>query len=463
MGAMDDTLPAVTFHGGAETVTGSKHLVRTGRQHVLLDCGLFQGLKPLRERNWRALPFDPSDVDGVVLSHGHIDHSGALPLLFKQGFRGPIYCTPGTADLLSVLLPDAAYLQEEQAAHANRHGYSKHHPALPLYTMDDARQVLQLVARHPYHQPFGIGPDVRVTFRIAGHILGSATVDLEIDTPRSRRLAFSGDLGGWHRPILRNPEMIPEADTLLVESTYGDRDHPGDPDGPLAAMIAAAAERGGPLLIPAFAVGRTQELLWRIRELEERGSIPTLPVFVDSPMAIDVTALYMDHPEEHDVDTRALEASGLRCANLTFARTVEQSKSLSEMVGPVIIISASGMASGGRILHHLARWLPERRATVLLVGFQAAGTRGRALQDGAASVRIHGRSVSVRAHIEVVDGLSAHADRHDLIRWMEGFERRPKRVYLVHGERTASEALRARLREDGWHAEIAEDGASVPI
>lgn len=455
------------FMGAAGTVTGSKHLLRCGDESVLLDCGLFQGRKDLRERNWKPFPFEPKSLRAVVLSHAHIDHSGALPLLVRGGFSGPIYCTPGTAALLDIMLRDSAYLQEEQAAHANRHRYSKHDPALPLYTVEDALDALALVRPRGYGTAFEARPGAAAVFRPAGHILGSATVDLDLECAGSRRLVFSGDLGRWDRPIIHDPELIDEADLVVMESTYGDRDHPPDAESQLAEVVRRAASNGSVLLVPAFSVGRTQELLWTLRSLESEQRIPSLPVYIDSPMAINVTKIYLNHPEEHDLDMRLLLENGdkaLAPEQFAIARTVEQSKSLNDLNGPFILISASGMATGGRVLHHLKRWLPDRRATVLLIGFQAAGTRGRSLQEGAESVRIHGGDVRVRAQIQTIEGLSAHADRGELERWLSGFTKAPERIYLVHGEPGASTALAERLRKAGrWKVRVAEDGERIRV
>jgi metallo-beta-lactamase family protein len=459
--------PALTFVGAAGTVTGSKHWIRTARSQVLLDCGLFQGLKALRLRNWATPPFAASGVDAVVLSHAHIDHSGALPLIAAQGFRGPIYCTPATADLLAVLLPDSARLQEEDAERANRRGYSKHHPALPLYTSDDAERALRLVERRPYGEVFAVGEDISAQFRRAGHILGSASVELELLAPRPRRVVFSGDLGRPGRPILRDPEPVPRADVLLLESTYGDRTHPPDPSSELARIVNECAERRGALVIPAFAVGRTQELLWTLRRLEDERKIPELPLFVDSPMAIDVTAIYGRHPEDHDLEMEQLVNSGRSplCPHRhRVARTREESKALNRIAGPLILLSASGMATGGRVLHHLKERLPDARTTVLLPGYQAAGTRGRALQEGARLLRIHGADVPVRARVETLDGFSAHADQREILAWLDGFTAPPSRTYVVHGEPPAAEA-RARAIRARWGTEVAvaQDGSEVPL
>jgi metallo-beta-lactamase family protein len=454
------------FAGGAGTVTGSKYLVTAGGRRVLLDCGLFQGLKPLRLRNWQAPPFDPAAIEAVLLSHAHLDHSGYLPLLVRNGFRGPIHCTAGTADLLPVLLLDAAHLQEEEAQRANRYAYSKHHPALPLFTARDAEAALRLIVPHPYGHRFKVTDTLSALFRRAGHILGAATVDVEIGT-RPLRLVFSGDLGRWNRPLLRDPELVPAADVLLVESTYGDRTHAPDAVARLAAVVNEAVARGGALIVPAFAVGRAQELVWTLRVLEEGGAIPSLPVFLDSPMAIDVSDIYCRHPEDHDLDTqqrRRAPGSPLACAQYTLVRTAAASKALNERHGPLIIIAGSGMATGGRVLHHLMHRLPDPHTTVLLPGFQAAGTRGRSLQDGARALRMFGQDVPVRARVVTLDGFSAHADRDEILRWARGFTRPPARVYVVHGEPAASQALAESLRHSlGWNAVVAADGQGVAL
>ena len=455
------------FLGAAGTVTGSKHLLEASGRRVLLDCGLFQGLKDLRLRNWAPLPTPAAEIDAVVLSHAHIDHSGYLPRLVRDGFRGPIFCTRGTADLLRILLPDSAHLQEEDAERANRRGYSKHHPALPLYTRADADAALELLESVGYGERFQVAGCFDVVFRRAGHILGAATVELRAEAGAPWTLVFSGDLGRTGRPILRDPERVARADVLLVESTYGDRLHAPDPLGQLARIVNECAQRSGALLIPAFAVGRTQELIWSLRRLEDESRIPKLPVFIDSPMAIDVTELYQRHAEDHDLEMRrAVEGDPhpLRCHRHHLARTPEESKALNQFRGPLIVVSASGMLTGGRVLHHLAQRLPEARTTVLLTGFQAAGTRGRALQEGAASLRIHGRDVPVRARVETLDGLSAHADQGEILRWLEGFEAAPRNTYVVHGEPEAARALALRIeRQLGWKVAVARDGEAIGL
>ena len=456
----------IQFLGAAGTVTGSKHLLRAGDEQVLLDCGLFQGLKELRLRNWRALPVDVRALSAVVLSHAHVDHCGALPLLVRQGFKGPVYCTPGTADLLSIMLLDAAKLQEEEAAVANRHGYSKHHPALPLYTTEDAVRVLTRPAPRRRETAVAVSRGVAARLRHPGHILGAATVQIDLAAPSPCRVVYSGDLGRWDRPILCDPEMVEDADVVLVESTYGDRVHAPDPVSGLARIVNETAERGGVLIVPAFAVGRTQELIWTIRELEEAKRIPVLPVYVDSPMASNVTQVYASHPEDHDVQMQVLSDAGRALSSHDFrmVRSVPDSRELVARKGAMIVIAGSGMATGGRVLHHLRRHLPDERATVLVSGYQAAGTRGRKLLEGAKTLRMFGEDVPVRCHVEALDGFSAHADRNDLMRWLRGFRRAPRMLHVVHGEPDAANALaelvRAELR---WEVNVAQDGAEVAL
>lgn len=423
--------------------------VHTGAGDILLDSGLFQGLKQLRLRNWTPRVPDAAAIRAVILSHAHIDHVGYLPLLVRQGFRGPIYCTAGTADLVRILLPDCAHLQKEEAERANRDGYSKHRPALPLYTVQDAEAVVPLLQTRSYEVAFPVGPDLTGVFRPAGHILGSAIVQLDI---QRRRLVYSGDLGRGGRAMGAEPAPIVSADVLLLESTYGDRQHPGGGKQDLARVVNETARRGGALIIPAFAVDRTQEIIALLDQLEAEGAIPQLPVYLDSPLAIEATEIYA-------------RSGGLRVPErYRFARSPEESKALNDLHGPVIMISASGMATGGRVLHHLAMRLPDERTTVLLVGFQSAGTRGRLLADGAREVKMLGRVVPVRARIERLDALSAHADRDEIVRWLRGFTRPPGMTYLVHGEPSAAQALAALIIEElAWRVEVAADGEAVSL
>jgi metallo-beta-lactamase family protein len=458
--------PTLTFLGAAGgTVTGSKHLLEDGPSRLLLDCGLFQGLKALRQRNWAPPPVDPTTLGAVVLSHAHIDHSGYLPRLCRDGFAGPIFCTAGTIDLLRVMLPDAAHLQEEEADFANRHHTSRHVPALPLYTVADAERVLTQVARVDFGEGFTPAPGVEARFAHSGHIVGAGVVTCMIG---GRRLVFSGDLGRYGVPIMVDPDPVSEADVLLVESTYGDRDHPPDDHADqLVAAVRRVADQKGWLLIPAFAVGRSQEILYDLRRLEAAGRIPSLPVYLDSPMAIQATVVYASHTEEHDAELREAEAGGKRPfapRRFHLSRTVEDSKGLNGTDGPGIIVAGSGMATGGRILHHLRRLLPDRRTTVLFVGYQAAGTRGRLLRDGATVIKMLGEMVPVRARIEASDSYSAHADRSEILRWLGGFRRPPEVTYVVHGEVEAATALRDAITDRlGWRAAVAGDGERVAL
>ena len=437
------------FLGGAGTVTGAMYRIHTSAGDILLDCGLFQGLKQLRLRNWSIRVPDAASIAAVVLSHAHIDHVGYLPLLVRHGFRGPVYCTAGTADLVRVLLPDCAHLQEEEAERANRRRYSKHHPALPLYTAQDAEAVGPLLHTRSYDTSFSILRDVTGLLRPAGHILGSAIVELEID---HRQLVYTGDLGRERRAMGAEPAPIANADVLLLESTYGDRQHPGGGKQDLARVVNDAARRGGALLIPAFAVDRTQEIVSLLDQLETDGAIPELPVYLDSPLAIEATEIY------------ARRGAFRVPSRYRFARTPEESKALNELRGPVIIISASGMATGGRVLHHLAMRLPDERTTVLLVGFQSAGTRGRLLADGAREIKMLGQVIPVRAHIERIDALSAHADRDEIMAWLRRFARPPGMTYLVHGEPAAAQALLGEITQRlGWRVRVALDGETVPL
>jgi metallo-beta-lactamase family protein len=447
----------VTFLGAAGTVTGSKYLVDTPGARVLVDCGLFQGLKELRLRNWRPLPFDVATLDAVLLTHAHIDHTGYLPLLLKRGFNGPVYCTPATEALCRILLPDAGHLQEEDARYANRHGFSKHHPALPLYTVEDARTSLGRFKPAEFDRAIPLASGLTARFVPAGHMLGAASVEIDIGR---ERLVFSGDVGRPNDPLIRAPRPLARADYLVVESTYGDRRHSDDdPAEQLAQVVRRTVERGGVVLIPSFAVGRAQTLLHLLATARARGRIPPdIPIFLNSPMAIDATRLYEAFASEHRLTASQCHALRSVAANVV---TVEDSKALNERRGSMIIVAGSGMASGGRILHHLKQFAGDARSTILLSGYQAPGTRGAALLGGTREIKIHGELWPVRAEIEQITGLSAHADYEELIAWLAPLEVRPSRVFITHGERTAAEALAMRFREAfGWRCEIPADGAT---
>jgi metallo-beta-lactamase family protein len=466
-------MATLSFWGGVGTVTGSKYLVEGGGARVLVDCGLFQGLRELRERNWEEPPFDPKSLDSVVITHAHIDHTGYLPRIVAKGFGGPVFCSRGTADLIKLLLPDAARLQEEEADYRNRHNLTRHEPALPLYTEEDARNALKLIHVCPNTgEPTEVAAGVRASFRVAGHILGSSLVLLELegagDDRKGRRVLFSGDLGHYHQPIIRDPVKPPPCDYLLVESTYGDRLHSDeDPKDALARVINEAVERGGPLLIPAFAVGRTQELLYYIRELEDERRVPVLPVRVDSPMAAAATQIYQRNRAEQDEEYTSLLARRvhpLRTHSMLTASTREESKRLNDEEGTRVIISASGMMTGGRVLHHARRILPDANATLLFVGFQAAGTTGRKILEGEREVRIMKENVPVRCHVENIGGLSAHADWKEVLRWLEPLKPAPRRTFTTHGEPESAEAMAAHIRERfGWRVEVPQYGERVTL
>jgi metallo-beta-lactamase family protein len=434
---------------------------------------MFQGLRELKERNWQDPPFHPHEIDAVLITHAHIDHTGYLPRLVAQGFKGPIYCSRGTADLLKILLPDAARLQEEEADYRNRHQLSRHTPALPLYTEDDARETLKLIQPRPNTgEPLEVARGVKAGFRVAGHILGSSLVLVELDGAgadgKGRRILFSGDLGHYDQPIIKDPEPPPACDYMLVESTYGDRLHdPEDPKIALARIINETKERGGVVLIPAFAVGRTQELIYLIRELEDEKRIPVLPVRVDSPMAALATQVYSNRTEEHDEEYASVirqQRAPLRTHSMMTAASREESKRLNEETGTRIIISASGMMTGGRVLHHAQRYLPDADSTIVFVGYQAAGTIGRRIQDGEREVRIFQHAIPVRCHIERIGGFSAHADWQEVLRWLAGMPTPPRRSFTTHGEPDAAQAMAEHIRERyGWTVEVPQYGERVEL
>lgn len=449
----------ITFLGATGTVTGSKYLVSTGSRRVLVDCGLFQGPSELRRRNWQPLPVRPDSIDAVVLTHAHLDHSGYLPVLVRQGYRGRVFSTSATRDLCELLLPDSGRLQEEDAEHANRHGYSKHRPAQPLYSEEDARAALGLFTAVDWEQPHYLGGGLTMRFRPAGHILGAAT--LEIDDGR-RSVLFSGDLGRPDDPICVAPARVRRADYVVVESTYGDRVHPREAvQEQLREIIQRTALRGGVVIVPAFAVGRAQAFLHFVAQLKAARAIPDIPVFVNSPMATNATAIYCRYREEHRLDDATCHAT---CSAATYVRDPSESRALNERRGPMIIISASGMLTGGRVLHHIKAFGPNARNTILLAGYQGAGTRGAALAGGERVLRIHGASVVVRAEVAQMQGLSAHADASQIIEWLRGFDAPPRTTFVTHGEPAASANLAGRVtRELGWRCDVPEYLARVEL
>jgi metallo-beta-lactamase family protein len=445
-------MSSLTFLGAARTVTGSKYLVEHNGKRVLLDCGLFQGLKELRLRNWDAFPVPPASLDAVVLTHAHLDHVGYLPRLVAQGYHGRVFCTAGTMDLCRIVLPDAGRIQEEDARQANTHHYTRHHPALPLYTEVDANRAITQLQPMGYHREIEVATGISVEFVPAGHLLGSAFVVMRL--AGGKTILFGGDLGRYSRPVLPDPEPPVKADIVLAESTYGDRDHAPDDDGEaLAAVIRDTAARAGKLIVPAFAIGRVEELLYWVRRLEAQHRIPALPVFVDSPMATEALRYYTARVAELDPDMRPerKHVSTFATARFQTIASPQQSKELTASRRSAIVISSSGMATGGRVLHHLAAALPDSRNTVLFVGFQAAGTRGRQLVDGASEVKIHGRFVPVRARVARIDSMSAHADRGEILRWLQLCPAPPDRLCLVHGEPGPMDALKADIVQKlGW-------------
>ena len=484
-------MSSLTFLGAAGTVTGSKHLLEVGGRRILVDCGLFQGLKELRLLNWEPLPVDPAGIDAVVLTHAHLDHCGYLPRLVADGFRGRIFCTSATRELCSLVLPDSAHLQEEDARDANRHGYTKHNPAVPLYTAVDAARALSQLQPIGFDRPIplwgrerdgggtgeGASPIPTVEFVNAGHLLGAAYARIRVG---DKVILFGGDLGRYGRPVLLDPSPVAEADYLLVESTYGDRLHAPDDDGErLAGIVRDTAQRGGKLIIPSFAIGRVEEVLYWLKRLEEEDRVPVLPVFVDSPMAIAALQFYSARLHELDPDMRdsagvrhrdqapppgARQVAAFATARLVMVASPQQSADLVTSRIPSIVISSSGMATGGRVLRHLAAALPNPKNTVLFVGYQAAGSRGRALVDGATHVKLIGREVPVAARIERIDSMSAHADAGEIMRWLSGFARAPQMTFLVHGEAVALEALAARIiTERGWPVHIPARQETVAI
>ncbi|MGO9059955.1 MAG: MBL fold metallo-hydrolase RNA specificity domain-containing protein [Candidatus Binataceae bacterium] len=451
--------PSLRFLGAAATVTGSRFLLRTSHAQILVECGLFQGLKELRLRNWATFPVAPQSLDAIALTHAHLDHSGYLPALCRDGFRGPIFASAGTRDLCRILLPDSGRLQEEEAAYANRKGYSKHHPALPLYTEDDALKSLEHFQAVEFGAPVAVARGIRARFQRAGHILGSSTIAIELEECGGRTVLFSGDLGRPNHPLLKPPAPPAGADVIVVEATYGDQRH--DDSQSLARfeqVLRDTIKRGGVVLIPSFAVDRTEVVLFHLRRLVRAGRIPPVPVYVDSPMALAALRIYKSAIAGESAEMRSdrNQDEVFDPENLFEVRTVAESKALNQQSGPMIIVSASGMATGGRVLHHLSQRLPDPRNSVLLVGFQAEGTRGRTLRDGAPSVKMLGHHVPVRAEIADVPGFSVHADQEELLAWLGTAQRAPELVCVVHGNPPACNALCDAIKSRlGWKATVA--------
>lgn len=462
-------MASLTFLGATQTVTGSKYLLEAGGERLMIDCGLFQGHKELRLRNWDPFLVPPASIQWVVLTHAHLDHTGYLPRLVKEGFRGQVWASSATVDLSRLTLPDSGHLQEEDASYANKKGYSKHKPALPLYTHDEAIKSLELFQAVDETKPLELSKHFSLRFIRAGHILGARMVEVAVtEEGKTVKVLFSGDIGRFPQLIIREPEVPDGTDYLVCESTYGDRLHPTDDyKARLAQIVEKTAERGGSVIIPSFAIGRTQELLYLFRRLINQNQVHDLPIHVDSPMAIDATDIYREHHEDHNLQTDEFEAGGHRLfaqPNVHFDRSVEESKALNESRYPAIIISASGMATGGRVLHHLARCLPDHRNTVLFVGFQAPGTRGQIIQSGADAVKMHGQIVPVLAHIETIENLSGHADYREILGWLEKLPSAPRKTFITHGELHAAKALQGKIAESlGWASEVPSYLEKVPL
>lgn len=447
----------LTFLGAAETVTGSRFLIDKDNKHLLVDCGLFQGLKKLRERNWATFPVKPKNIDAIVLTHAHIDHSGYIPRLCRNGFRGSIYCTEATLDLCKILLPDAGYLQEKEAERANHYGYTRHKPALPLYTEEDAKRSLKQFIPLPYNTDFHPVKGLNASFRMAGHILGSASVQI---TDGHKRLTFTGDVGRLEDPIMLPPEPLEDTDYLVIESTYGDRRHSTvDPLKTLQATIQATFKKGGNVLIPSFAVGRAQHILYMLDRLILEHRIPAMPIYLDSPMAIDATGLFHHYQPQHKLSKNHCKSM---CRRAIYTRTVEESKAIATQAMPKIIISASGMLTGGRVLHHLKIYVSNKNNTIVFPGYQAAGTRGATMLAGAETVKIHGEYLPVRAKLVQIEGLSAHADYSEMIEWLGRSTLHPRKTFIVHGEPQSQDAFRRHLNDRfSWEAVIPGQGDSV--
>jgi len=443
----------LTFLGGVGTVTGSKYLLETNTKKVLVDCGLFQGKKEYRVRNWAPLPVSPRAIDAVLVTHAHIDHTGYIPLLVKNGFKGPIYATQATIDLCKILLPDSGYLQEEDARRANRYGYTKHAPALPLYTQEEAVRSLAYFKPVDFGKPLPLFDGLEATWHRAGHILGASFIHCRHDD--GTRILFSGDIGRFDDPIMKPPVSIEATDYLVMESTYGNRLHEvSNPMEKIADVINRTVGRGGTVLIPAFAVGRAQAVLYYLSKIKEARPIPDLPIYLDSPMAIDATHIMCNHPHDHHLSR---EACAMTCQVAKYVNTIDESKWIGSQVFPKVIISASGMATGGRILHHLKALAPDPRNTILLTGYQAAGTRGASILEGKPTIKIHGETVPIQAEVANISELSSHADYEEILAWMKGFHHQPRKVFITHGDPAASLGLKGHIEERlGWPCSIPE-------
>ncbi|MCF7794706.1 MAG: MBL fold metallo-hydrolase [Candidatus Cloacimonetes bacterium] len=462
-------MPKLTFLGATGTVTGSRFHLEIEGKNLLIDCGMFQGPKKIRLKNWEEFPVPPSLFDYVLLTHAHIDHSGYLPKFVREGFNGKIICTHATAELCKVMLKDSAHIQEEDAKWANKKGFSKHSPALPLYTTEDAEKAIKLFAPVHYGDHFKLTENTRIKFHDSGHILGSALIDIKTKiNNETRKILFSGDLGRPEIPVLNEPDQVYNVDYLILESTYGNRLHESsEPIEELVNVIKRSMDRGGSLTIPAFSVGRTQTLLFLLRLLEAEGKIPSYPIFVDSPMAIEALQIFENHIQDFDLFTRMQNMAGkdiFRPRNLHICRSKQDSMSINDHKSGCIIISASGMVTGGRIVHHLKQRLPDPKNTVLLIGYQAIGTRGRTIMEKKETVKIHGKEIPINAQIEMIDGFSGHADYNEMLAWLMPFNKSPRATFLVHGEENASEAMAEKIKQTyHWNVKIPQFGESFEL